>query len=105
MCLQVCGVDHYGLLFIMFGREAGHHPSENALSAPTPPTRLVVPIGGGCTTPAQAISDDEDNPTKNTFVINAWLAVGLRKIGCETCYLRVGQLEKVARITAPVSGR
>ena len=27
-CLQVCGVDHYGLLFTMFGREAGHHPSE-----------------------------------------------------------------------------
>lgn len=43
----VCGVDHHGLFFTMFGSKSGHHPSENAPPAPTPPTavkHLVRPI-------------------------------------------------------------
>ena len=104
MCLQVCRVDHYGRLLTVFRSETGHHPGKDALLAPAPPTalqRLVRPIGSGCITPAQAIADNENNPAENTSVINAWLAVGLRKIGSETCHLRVGQPEKVAHVIAP----
>ncbi len=108
MCLQVCGVDHHGLLLTVVRSEACHHTSENALSAPTPPTALKASceaIGGGCITPAQAIADTEDNPADNPPVINTWLAVGLWEIGSETFHLHVGQPEKVAHVTAPFPSR
>jgi hypothetical protein len=65
MCLQVCRVNHFGLLLAVFGRQPGHHPSENAFLAPTRPStvkRFVRTIGGRSIAPTQAIAIDEDNP-------------------------------------------
>ncbi|WP_367646556.1 hypothetical protein [Ruegeria arenilitoris] len=45
MGLQVGGVDHRSLLFIVFGSQTGHHPGEDAFVAPPLPTvigRLFV---------------------------------------------------------------
>jgi len=108
MCLQVCCVDHHSILFTVFSSEAGHHPSEDTLPAPTPPTAIkcfVRPIGSGCITPAQAIADDEDNPAENAPVINARLAMGLWEKRGKTCHLRIRQPEKVAHLTAPFQSR
>ena len=80
MGLEVSGVDHYGLLFAVFGSETSDHLRKDAFLAPplppvvkrfgayaapqgprSPPT--VRTVGGRGVAPAQAIAVDEDNPT------------------------------------------
>ena len=55
MGLEVCRVDHDGLVFAVPGRQTDHHLGEDALIAPPLPMvvqRLVRAIGGRCVTPS-----------------------------------------------------
>jgi len=77
--LQVCRVDHHGLLFAVLGRQTRHHPGEDALIAPPLPAiikRLVRAIGRRGVAPSQPIAVNEDNPTQHTSVIP--LGISLR---------------------------
>jgi hypothetical protein len=57
----------------------------------------------GRITPTQTIAIDENNPTENAPIIDAWLAVGLWKIGFKTQLLCVAQPVKIRHVTAPFS--
>ena len=40
MCLEVCCIDHHGLLLAMFRSQPDHHSSEDAFLAPTLPAAV-----------------------------------------------------------------
>jgi hypothetical protein len=106
MCLEVCRVDHHSLLFAVRRSEPGHHPREDAFLAPTLSAAVKRPmwtIGGRSVAPTQAIAIDEDNPAQHTPIIDARLAVRLRKERGKLGHLFIGQPVKVAHVKAPFS--
>jgi hypothetical protein len=50
--------------------------------------------------PTQAVAIDEDYPAQHPPVVDAGLAMRLREEGLEARYLRLGQPEEVAHVTA-----
>lgn len=99
MRLEVSGIDHDGLVISGFRRQPFHDLSKHAHVAPPFPAiveRLGRAIFRWCIAPTQAIAIDEDNATQNTPIIDAWLAMALRKIWPEPCRLLVSQPEKIA---------
>lgn len=120
MCLEVCCINHHGLLLAGLRSQPDHHSSEDAFLAPTlpaavkrfrglrGPTGATVPficaghrLQGHRATLTHAF--DEYYPTQNALVTDPGLSVRLRKERSQTRHLRVGQPEKIAHVTAPFS--
>lgn len=102
------GVNHDRLLLTVLGGQAGLDLREDALVAPPLPTvvkRLVRAVLNRRVTPTQPIAVDEDNPAQHTPIIDARLAVGLRKMGLKTRHLRICQPEEIRLCTARFSNR
>lgn len=98
MCLQIGCADNNGLGLPISGRQACHHPNKDGFVTPTLSTvveRLVQPVFRLCIAPTQAIAIDEVNPTQQTLIIDAWLAVRLAEGALKARRLRVAQAEKV----------
>ena len=84
MCLQIRRIDHDRPFLAVLGGQADQDPGEDAPIAPPLPAivqglgrtillrRIALP---------QAIAIDEDYARQDTLVIDAWLAVGLGKVG------------------------
>jgi hypothetical protein len=53
--------------------------------------------------PPQAIAIDEYYPAQHAPIINAWLAMGLRKEWLQLYHLRIGKPIKIAHVIAPFS--
>ena len=82
MRLQIGRVDHDRLVFGALGGEADQDPSEDPVVAPAFPAvveglRRAVFLRR--VAPAQPIAIDEDYAAQNATIINAGLAVTLRK--------------------------
>jgi len=106
MGLEVCRVDHHGLLFAVFCRQPDHHLREDAFVAPPLPPAvecLVRVIGSRGIPTTQAVAIDEDNPAQYPPVIDPRLTMRLGKEEGQTCDLHVGQQEEIAHVTAPFS--
>lgn len=94
MRLEMGGIDHQRI-----GRPAligkfEQHPGEDTLLAPALPTAvkgLVGAVFSRRVSPPQAIAIDEDYPTQNALVVNAWLAVRFREERLQLGHLVVAQ--------------
>lgn len=90
----------------VFGSQPGHHLREDTLVTPSLPTvvkDLVRALFPWRIPLSQAIAIDEDNPAQDTPIIDARLAMGLRKIGLKPRHLRVAQPEEIRHVTARFS--
>ena len=99
MRLEICCVDHDGLVLGALGGQADHDPGENAIFAPALPA-VVEGLGRAIflrrIAPPQPIAIDEDYAAEDAPVVNAGLAMALGKERLQTLYLRVAQPEQVA---------
>lgn len=80
MGLEICRVDHHGLLFAVLGGQICHHPGEDAFLAPPLPSaveRLMRTILLRRIPPTQAIAIDEDNAAQNPPAIDPRLTMRL----------------------------
>ena len=99
MCLEIGRVDHHRLRNGGPGGQPIHHPGEDTFVAPP----LLSVVEGLRRTillrriaPPQTIAIDEDYAAEYTTVIDAGLAMALRKERLEALHLGVAQPVKVA---------
>ena len=97
--LEIGRVDHHRRRDSGLGGQPSHHPGEDRLFRSTASTgveeflRAILPWR---IAPPQTIAVDKDYPAQNTPVIDARIAMALRKEGLKPRHLCVGQPEKVA---------
>lgn len=99
MRLEVGRVDHDRLPVRSLRSQPNHDPGKHAHVAPPLPSvveRLGWIIFLWRVAPTQAIAINENNATQNTPVIDAWLAMALRKVRSKPCHLLIVQPEKIA---------
>ncbi len=98
MCLKIGRIVHDGPVLGTFGGQAHHNPGEDTVVAPALPP-VVEDLSGAiliqCVILAHPIAIDEDY-AEDATIINARLAMALRKEGFQPLHLRLGQPEKVA---------
>ena len=84
MCFQICRVDHDRLVLGVLGGQTDHDPGEDPVVAPSLPT-IIKGLGWAVflwgITPSQTIAIDENYTTQHTPVVDARLAMALRKEG------------------------
>ena len=80
-----------------------HRRSPPAL--PAVAERLVRVIRFRRVTPTQPIAINKDNPTQDTAVIDARLAMGLRKANLHSRHLRIAQPEGIRHVHRSVVAR
>lgn len=100
MRFQIGRVDHDGLVFGAFSRQARHNPGEDAVVTPAFPA--VVECFGRTIlrrriAPPPAIAIDENYATQNPSIINPGLTMALGKKRFQAFNFRLGQPIKNSR--------